>query len=275
MTTKTLTRSKLVTREIHETLDYTKFGNNQIAVRVESVVTGVDPKKMEIHAIMRESVFKKTIAAIAKDKGDFPYSDHMSHADESFQWLFVTAAQRKTFSQFPKDGQQADNAYQLVCDLRDDKGRIDRPEYSKKLYNNAVKKAGQNLVHFKSDNHTFRDIHGKLIPVPIHIDYGLRSGDYRIKAMVEHFRTLDNIHMVTERRHTWEQPYTDYPEITSIPHYNAEYDGETEISAWVMPTQEQYETLRGGKEHHMFAAYSMQQLGILDLDQFKKPDRDD
>ena len=275
MTTQTLTRSKLITREIHETMNYTKFGKNQIAVHVKVEVTGVDPMKKEVHAIMRESVFKKTVAAITKDKGDFSYSDLIHKADESHQWFFVTAAVRKTFAEFPKDGDMANNAYQFVCDTQEARTEDSRPLYRKKLYNNAVNKAGQNLVHFTHNNHTFRDIHGKLIPVPFHVDYGMRSGDYKIKDMVDHFRTLPYIHMVSERRHSWDQPYTDYPEITKIPHYNAEFDGETEISVWIMPTQEQYEALRGGKEHVMFATYAIQELGILDLEPFKKPSRDD
>jgi len=275
MTTNILTRSKLVTREIKETMAYTTFGKNQVAVQVDSVVTGVDPIKKVTHAIMRKSVFDKTLALIAKDKGDFSYSDLMHKADESFQWFFVTAAQRKTFTEFPKDGQTTNNAYQFICDVQDDQPQKDRTAHRKKLFTNAVNKAGQNLVHFTYDNHTFRDIYGKLIPVPMHVDYGLRSSKYKLKEMVKHFRTLPQIHMAAKQKHSWDRPYAEYPEITSVPHYNAEYDHETEISsAWIKLTQEQYETVRGGKEHHMIAAYSLQNLGILDLTEFKKPDRD-
>ena len=182
MTTTTLTRSKLVTREIKETMTYTKFGKNQIAVKVNAVVTGVDPMKKEIHAIMRKSVFDKTLAEIAKNKGDFPYTELISAADEGCHWHFVTAAQLKNFAEFPKDGQLENNGYRFICDSQEALTTSDnRLAKSKKLYNNAVKKAGQNLVHFKYDDHTFRDVHGKLIPVPMHVDYGLRSGSLQDK----------------------------------------------------------------------------------------------
>jgi len=272
---KTLTRSKLVTREISEVLNYKTFGNSMVAVHVKVTVVGVDPFKADHYAVMEHAEFDKAMAVVAKSKKDFPFRDILIKQDQSFQWYKFTAAEIKSFKKLPTSNRKGNNAYELVLadqeDRSDEKISAARP---KKIYQAAINKPHL-LVHFKHYDHTFRDVNGTLISLPVFIDHGVTSSDYLMKSLVDYLRTLDNVGMVVDEQIHQSSPHKDYPEIKSVPYYNAEREGETEVKFWVLPTDEQYHILKGGEKYVGADIWSILKYGVLDLSPFKIARNDD
>ena len=275
--TTTLTRSKLVTREIKETLAYTFFGKCMVAVHVHVAVTGVDPFKADHYAVMPRETFDSVMKEVAKAKIDFPFRDIIIEKDQSFKWYKVTAAELKSFKTLPITNRKGNNAYELVIaeqeTWKDKKLHAARP---KKIYQAAMNKP-TSLVSFKHDDHTFRDHNDVLISLPIYVDYGITSSNYLMKPMVTYLRTLDNIGMVTEEQSRQYTKDEKYPEIKTVPYYNAEYEGETEVKLWVLPTDEQYSILKGGDGRKYIGTdlWNLTQYGVLDLSTFKLEKNDD
>ena len=274
--TTTLTRSKLVTREIKETIDYTFFGKSMVAIHVNVVVTGVDPVKSDHYAVMDRTSFDAVMKVVAKSKTDFPFRDLIIKKDQSFHWYKFTAAELKSFKELPTSDRQSNNAYELVQadqhDRQNDaKLHAARP---KKIYQAAISKP-KSLVHFKSYDHSFRDVDDNLITLPVFVDHGVTSETYLMKQLVTYLRTLDNVHMITNEQIHQSTRYSDYPEIKTVPYYNAEREGETEVKFWLLMSDEHYQLLKGGEKYIGTDLWSLRKYGVIDFSLFEIEKNDD
>lgn len=264
----TLSRSKLVTRDITETMEYTVVNNYLVAIHVNVCVNGSNPFKESVYAITSLKKFDEMLQKIPKDKGDFVYSESAKSIDETYQWFLPTTAEFAKFSVLPTEEDVCHQAYAMryIEDTQELNIDITKNEQARKLYMNATKKNGRNMVHFTIGDHSLRNSSGQLIPIPHKIQHGLQSEYFHLKPMIEYFRTLPNVFMECC---TYSKG-VDYPELHDVPSYNAAFSGEQELCVWILPSTAHYNKIRGGKEHRIFDIYTLNALGILDIDQFKK-----
>jgi len=263
MNTTSLSRSKLVTRDIKETLDYTPFGVDQFAVHVSVIVEGVDPFTADEYGIVNAENLKKMLAGIAKSKSDFPYRDELSEHDQSNNWIYVTAADLKKFQSLPDDDMASDYGYAEYCErAKAGFSSSDR----KKIYNNAVKKDGKNLLWFNWYDHSFKRADGNYLSLPVGVDYGINSTNFLMIPLVEKLRTMKNVRMRIPRE--FDQSNSKYPELKNTPYYNAEVDGQTEVNLWILLTDEDYTRLKN-EETSLNSYYLLQKEGILPISEFK------
>ena len=263
MSTNTLTRSKLVTRAIKEVLQYTYFGNDYVAINITTDVEGVDPFKSDVYIITSKKDFDDAIIEITKSKSDFAYADSLVCRNRATSWIKITKAQVHDFQSFPDDMNIMNNlvsyVQELRCDLVDEKFRN---AHAKKIYNDVVNKDGANLLYVDQASHLATDIHGKLFRVPI--AFNLCESDYHIKDVVKFLRDQKNVKLKTGSF----DPAPDFPELTRIPYYNAEFDGELQVHGWVKPTQEQYDALYDKQKH--VDSWHLVEHEVLDIKEFRK-----